>query len=352
MRILISTETEAVTKDAWDDMLKKHPRSHLLQRWEWGELKAVFEWDVVRLLVEEGGEHVCGAQVLYRYGPMGVHIGYVPGGPVVDWEEREQVHALFEAVHSLRRRYHAMMLKVEPCIPGDAPAAPAILENGLIPTPDTVQPRRTLLVDLRGGEDDVLARMKQKTRYNIRLASRKGVGVREGGADDLPTFHRMAKITGRRDGFGVHTLVYYQRAFDLFSPSGDCALLMAEHDGEPLAGLMVFSHAGRAYYLFGASTDEKRNLMPTYLLQWEAMRWAKGRGCAFYDLWGIPDEDEETLDARFRDRSDGLWGVYRFKRGFGGEMWRSIGAFDYVYSPGLYRMYVWWKSQSWRRASR
>ncbi|MFN8426455.1 MAG: peptidoglycan bridge formation glycyltransferase FemA/FemB family protein [Anaerolineales bacterium] len=117
-------------------------------------------------------------------------------------------------------------------------------------------------------------------------------------------------------------------------------ILLAEYEGKPLAALFVARNGNRAYYLYGASTDEERNRMPTYLLQWEAMKWAKARGCEEYDLWGVPDEDEATLEANFETRHDGLWGVYRFKRGFGGELKRAVQALDRVYNPLLYWAYL------------
>jgi lipid II:glycine glycyltransferase (peptidoglycan interpeptide bridge formation enzyme) len=117
-------------------------------------------------------------------------------------------------------------------------------------------------------------------------------------------------------------------------------LLLAEYDGKPLAALFVARHGYRAFYLYGASSDEERNRMPTYLLQWEAMTWAKARGCEEYDLWGVPDEEEAVLEAGFETRHDGLWGVYRFKRGFGGELKRAVQAMDRVYNPLLYWAYL------------
>jgi lipid II:glycine glycyltransferase (peptidoglycan interpeptide bridge formation enzyme) len=93
--------------------------------------------------------------------------------------------------------------------------------------------------------------------------------------------------------------------------------------------------------VYGASSDVERNRMPTYLLQWAAMRWARDRGCTSYDLWGLPDEDEDVLEANFTERSDGLWGVYRFKRGFGGQVMRAAAAWEKVYQPLLYQLYVW-----------
>jgi len=208
-----------------------------------------------------------------------------------------------------------------------------------IPSLYNIQPPRTLIVDIRGDEDQILARMKQKCRYNIRLAEKKGVTVRAW--DDLNSFYEMMQLTGSRDRFGVHSLAYYRRAYELFHPAGMCELLVAEFEDQPLAALMVFARGARAWYVYGASTDEDRNRMPTYLLQWEAIRWARLRGCEEYDLWGVPDEEQRTLEANFENRSDGLWGVYRFKRGFGGELKRAAQAMDRVYNPVLFRFYLW-----------
>ncbi|MGB8984971.1 MAG: peptidoglycan bridge formation glycyltransferase FemA/FemB family protein, partial [Anaerolineales bacterium] len=158
--------------------------------------------------------------------------------------------------------------------------------------------------------------------------------------DDLESFHKMMLLTGGRDGFGVHSLEYYHRAYELLHPKQMGELLLAEFEGKPLAALFVARYGNRAYYLYGASTDEERNRMPTYLLQWEAMKWARAHGGQEYDLWGVPDEDEATLEANFEKRHDGLWGVYRFKRGFGGELKRAAQAMDRVYNPLLYWAYL------------
>ena len=153
----------------------------------------------------------------------------------------------------------------------------------------------------------------------------------------------MMEVTGERDEFGVHTGEYYRRAYQLFHHQDDqknmCELLIASYQGTPLAGLMAFATGQRAWYLYGASNNKERNRMPTYLIQSAAIQWARQRGCTEYDLWGVPDYDEDTLEAQFSERSDGLWGVYRFKRGFGGELKRSAGAYDKVYRPLLYKAY-------------
>jgi len=204
----------------------------------------------------------------------------------------------------------------------------------------TIQPRRTILVSLSREDGEWLERMKQKTRYNIRLAEKKGVEIKR--SSDVAVFNRLMKVTGDRNDFGIHNDEYYRRAYEQFSADNMCELLIAYYQDIPLAGLMVFFKGNRAWYFYGASSDSYRDHMPTYLLQWEAMRWARARGCTVYDLWGVPDADETTLEAQFTTRSDGLWGVYRFKRGFGGELRRTQGPWDRVYNPLLYRLYSWW----------
>ncbi|MDH5507306.1 MAG: peptidoglycan bridge formation glycyltransferase FemA/FemB family protein, partial [Anaerolineae bacterium] len=181
------------------------------------------------------------------------------------------------------------------------------------------------------------ARMKQKTRYNIRLAAKKDVTVRV--SADIETFASLMQVTGQRDGFGVHSLDYYRRAYELFHPIGTAEILIAEYDNQPLAALMVFAQGSRAWYLYGASNNLHRNRMPAYLLQWEAMRWARAHGCTSYDLWGVPDAAQDTLEAEFMQRADGLWGVYRFKRGFNGQLVRAAAPLDLVFRPGLYALY-------------
>jgi lipid II:glycine glycyltransferase (peptidoglycan interpeptide bridge formation enzyme) len=241
-------------------------------------------------------------------------------------------------IDSFCQRHKSILLKVEPdswCTPDKN--EPNLPPNGFRNSRHSIQPSRTIVVDLKGDESSVLGRMKQKTRYNIRLASKKGVVVRE--SADIHLFHRLVVETSERDQFGVHNLEYYRRAYSLFQARGECEIFIAEYEGMPLAGIMVFLHGERAWYFYGASSNKHRDLMPNYKLQWEAMRWARGQGCSEYDLWGVPDEDLEDLEGQFMKRSDDLWGVYRFKRGFGGEVRRSQGPWDRVYNPILYKVY-------------
>ena len=283
-----------------------------------------------------------GAQLLFRRLPLGWTVAYLPRGPV--WREGEPAavwtgasEAFWSEIDAACRRRRAVFLKVEP--DSWESSGEHLLPPGCRKSLHSIQPPRTMVVSLQGDDEALLRRMKQKTRYNIRLASKKEVEVRL--SADLEGFYRLMQSTGERDLFGVHSLAYYQRAYDLFHPKGECELWLAYYQQEPLGGLMAFAHGRRAWYFYGASSDDHRERMPAYLLQWHAMQWARARGCTEYDLWGIPDAEESDLEAQFQSRSDGLWGVYRFKRGFGGEVRRSAGPWDRVYQPLLYWLYLW-----------
>jgi len=316
----------------WDNFIATH-NGHLLQTWAWGELKAGFGWTPYHLQVDDAA-----AQILFRHLPLGFSIAYIPKGPVVDWENPAQCQKLLDAIHIEAQKRRAVFLKIEPDIECANVQTMEFLNTMGFASADTIQPQTSLVLDIRGHEDSILAAMKQKTRYNIRLATKKGVTVRRGDVGDVRIFHNLSLTTADRDRFGVHSLEYYQTCFDLFAPNR-CALFIAEFENDPIAGLMAFCQGEDAYYFYGASANQYRNLMPSYLIQWVAIQWAKQQGCTRYDLWGIPDADPETLEAEFENRNDGLWGVYRFKRGFGGEYVQTIGAFDYVYNPLLYKLY-------------
>ena len=319
-----------VSLSDWKQFLSSHPDCHILQTGEWGELKAAFGWQTVRII---NGEQ--GVQMLFRTLPLGFTLAYLPKPLPFDSQ------SLWDEMDSICQSRRSILLKLEPdrweSSTDMRNPTPQITSQDFIISPHAIQPHRTIVVNIQGSEEDILNRMKQKCRYNIRLAEKKGITTRVW--DDLEGFHKLMTVTGGRDGFGVHSYDYYRRAYDLFHPAGRVEMLVAEFEGKPLAALMVFVCGKRAWYLYGASTDEERNRMPTYSLQWEAMRWAKAHGAEEYDLWGVPDKDEKILEAQFKSRLDGLWGVYRFKRGFGGEVRRSLPTMDKVYNPFLYKLY-------------
>lgn len=327
-----------ISAEEWKHFLGDFPNVHLLQTLEWGKLKQNYNWVPVWI----AGEHT-GAQVLFRKLPAGLSIAYIPKGPVGQgWSN------LLPEIEAECRRRRSIFLQIEPDMFNSheeysfypSTTGEVDLPQNYLLSQDSIQPPRTILVDLVGTEEEILSRMKQKTRYNIRIAEKKGVYVVE--SKNIGDFYTLIVETGERDGFGVHQKEYYQQVFQLFNPDSKCEVFLACVEGQPIAGIMVFRNGARAWYLYGASSEKHREKMPSYLLQWKAMLWAKASGCEEYDLWGVPDEDEDHLESQFSSRSDGLWGVYRFKRGYGGRLVRSAGPYERVFSPILYRLVRTW----------
>ena len=224
-----------------------------------------------------------------------------------------------------------------------------------------VQPPDTVVLDLGYEEESLLAAMKAKTRYNIGLAAKKGVRVEEGGAADLPAWYELYRQTARRDRITLHDYEYYRRQFELAQAGAvggaparrladagpELKLLLARHEGDLLAGILLAVHGRAATYLYGASSDAKRNLMPAYALQWEAIRIARRQGCLTYDLFGIPPSP---------DPAHPMHGLYRFKTGFGGRLVNRPGCWDFPYRRAAYAAYAVaeraraWYYRRWRKA--
>ena len=314
---------------------------HLLQSPYWTTFKSQFGWSSQTLQLPDSSQP---AQILFKRLPLGFNVAYVPKGPAIDCNNSLAVNQSLTALKRFAKQRGTLFLKIE-ADAGDSPSLNSLFRQAEFVPGKSVQPQATVIIDIKPPEAAILAAMKSKTRYNIRLAARKGVTVRQGGLADLPIFAQLSQLTARRDGFAAHPLAYYQAALQQFPPQHR-ALLLAEFEGKALAGLIVFAWEDRAYYLYGASGNEHRNKMPAYLLQWEAIKWAKAQNCRSYDMWGIPNAPVKTLEAEFTQRQDGLWGVYRFKRGFGGKVVYSLPAYDYVYNRPLYALFTGlWKRQ-------
>ena len=353
---------------AWDAFVGSHLNGHILQTARWAQPKSAFGWMAqraeLRTIPSPDAPLLGGASILYRRLPWGQALAYVPKGPVVDWTAADQARAVLTMAREFSKKAHAALLKIEPELPDSPDVSARMASYGFIRSPQRVQPLSTIHIDLVADEETILSRMKPKWRYNVRLAERKGVSVREGTAVDLPAIQKLMDVTGERDGFGVHSAEYHAAATALFalsssphlqtpqvgagvvvrpsSASGLMSWLLAEAEGEMLAAIAVFALGTRSWYMWGASGESGRNLMPNHALQWAAMRWAKARGCTLYDLWGIPDEVGANPDAYAEPESwgeGGLWGVYRFKQGFGGQVVRYTGAWDMPLSKPGYAMY-------------
>ena len=341
----------------WNSLIATLPNPHILQTWEWGQVKARYGWQVLpQTWQDDQGRVMAAALVLQRAvsvlrGLIRLRILYVPKGPLLDWGDADLRHRVLKDLSDLARQQGAIFIKIDPdVILGEGyPGQPGAheLDTGLAVQSDLqaagwhfseeqIQFRNTVLIDLHPTEAELLERMKQKTRYNIRLAERKGVKVRIGDSADLEALYRLYAETSIRDGFVIRDEAYYRSVWDTFMQAGLAEPLIAElHEtGAPpelLAALVLFHFAGRAWYLYGMSSERHRQVMPNHLLQWEAIRRAKFAGCQAYDLWGAPDHFDE---------SDRLWGVYRFKEGLGGSVIRTLGAWDLPVQPLMYSFYT------------
>jgi len=323
---------------AWDAALREVPGAHVLQTAEWAAFKAGHGWEPHRFLFCEGGQVRAAASVLVRRVrgfPWGV--GYVPKGPCLDrWDDESLWAEVLACLEAVVRREGLIFLKIDPDVEV-APGAPGedvtslLVRRGWVPSREQVQFRNTVVLDLSPEPEVLLAQMHPKTRYNIRLAMRRGVQVQEGGTADLEAFYRLYHQTSQRDGFLIRPFAYYQDLWSRFLASGIAHLLLAYHEGDLLAGVLLFRFGGRAWYMYGASASRKRELMPNHLLQWEAVVRMRAAGVREYDFWGAPERLEE---------SDPLWGVYRFKAGFGGRFVERIGAYDFPGGRGRYVLYT------------
>lgn len=337
------------SREEWNNEVRRLPGAHVLQSWEWGECKSRFGWTVERRVWSaQDGSSRAAAQILrrrIRVGPFSETVVYIPKGPLLDWEDLPTRDSVLDALETLARREKAIQVKIDPDLPlgTGEPGTPeeaanrsgsettSLLERrGWRFSREQIQFRNTVLLDIRPEEELLLAQMKQKTRYNIRLAQKHGIIVRAGSCDDLPLLYRMYAETAHRDGFVIRSEEYYADIWRTMVQSGSAQPMIAEVEGLPVAALILFSFADRGWYFYGMSREMHREKMPNYLLQWESIRWLRAHGFSYYDFWGAPDEFSGT---------DPLWGVYKFKQGYGAQVVRTIGAWDYTPSPARYSAY-------------
>jgi peptidoglycan pentaglycine glycine transferase (the first glycine) len=336
----------------WNALIASLPQAHILQSWQWGMVKARLGWKMLPYTwCNSHGEVQAAVMVLRRTIPSSgfaarLRLLYVPRGPLAGWDNPGLRERVLDDLQGLARSQGAIFIKIDPEVPlgTGVPGTPDAVEDykgtgfvaslkqrGWLFSSEQVQFRNTVLIDLRPSEEEMLNRMKQKTRYNIHLASRKGVVVREGIQADLPMLFKMYAETSIRDRFVIRDQAYYEYTWGIMLRDHLANILVAEVDHQPVAAVVVFRFGSRAWYLNGMSRDLHREMMPNYLLQWEAMRRSRDAGCQIYDLWGAPDHFDE---------SDDMWGVFRFKEGLGGYVLRTPGAWDYPVIPWLYRLYM------------
>lgn len=337
---------------AWNAFVGSVPEGDVLQAWEWGAVKSP-QWTPLRLAVFREGRIVAGAALLRRNLPVVGNFFYAPRGPLLaDWSDAAALDILLNAIGAEARQCRAAFLKIDPAVPAErADVLELLTRHGFAPpaTADAqgfggTQPRCVMQLDLAGRtETELLAAFKSQTRRNIKLSVEKhGVEVvTDAGREELPVFNDLMRVTGARDGFRPRPLSYFQTLWDNLTPAGMAKLFLTRYEGQWLSGALCFLIHDKAWYVYGASGNEHRNVMPNYAMQWAMIRWAREQGCAWYDFRGVsPRRREEGESAAALEKDDHLQGLNRFKEGFSPRYVEYMGEFDLVYNKAAHWAYT------------
>ena len=327
---------EEKDKQAYTDFLKKHERCNFQQSLEWGKVKSNWKNEVI-LAEDEQGNIIGSISILIRKIPIFGYLMYSSRGPVCDVHDKATLVQLTEGAKKLAKKYKAFVFSIEPDIKSDDEEFRKIITSIGYKIKDDaknfreeIQPRYVFRLNLKGKtEEEILKNCHQKTRYNIRLATKKGVTIKEGNKEDLADFHRIMVTTGQRDGFIIRSLSYFEKMYDELAPE-HMKVLMAYYENKPIAGIIPIKYGNKTWYLYGASSNEHRNLMPNYLLQWHAIQEAIQNGCDMYDFRGVSGVVDENHPQ---------YGLYRFKKGFGAEFTEFIGEVYLPFNPIIYKVY-------------
>lgn len=324
---------EFVTKEnlsEYESFVEAHPKGHFMQSYLWAKQKPEWTWEGILCRGDDG--KVRGAMsVLIRKVPyLPYRLMYAGRGPVCDITDTDTLRELTDGAIELAKKYRVYTLKIDPDVLIDDEAFISRMESLGYRRLDTgknfsgIQPRFVFRLYLNGrGEEELMESFHSKTRYNIRLAERKGVKVELRGKEAVGDFSSLMLETGVRDGFVVRNKQYFENMMDNLGEH--CRLYMAYSEkGEPIAGTLAIWYGDKVWYLYGASSNSHRNLMPNYLLQWNMIKWAVEKGCRVYDFRGVSGDLSED---------NPLYGLYRFKKGFNGDFTEFAGEFDYVFKP-------------------
>ena len=316
--------------------MENHERCNFQQSLEWAEVKKPNWKPEVVLAEDEDGNIIGSICVWIRKMPIFGNMIYSPRGPVCDIHDISVMKQLTDGIKELGKKYKAFVFRNEPDILSSDETYREIVTNlgykikdNAKDFKDEIQPRYVFRLDIKGKtEEEVMAGFKQKWRYNIRLAGKKGVTVKTGTKEDLKDFHRIMIETGKRDGFIIRPLEYFEKMYDELGEH--MKVLMAYYEGKPISGVIPIFYGNKTWYLYGASSNEHRNLMPNYLLQWEMIKMAIARGDDIYDFRGV---------SGIVDENHPQYGLYRFKQGFGATFTEFIGEVYIPFKPITYKLY-------------
>lgn len=324
------------TKGEYTKFLEDHERCNFQQSLEWGNVKTNWIKEVV--LAENENKEIIGSVCVWiRKMPIFGNMMYASRGPVCDIHNKEVLEQLTEGVKELGKKYNAFVFRMEPDIEKNDQEFRNIVEqlgykikDNAKDFKDEIQPRFVFRLNIKDKtEDEILQNCHSKTRYNIRLAKRKGVVVKEGTRDDLKDFHKIMIETGSRDGFIIRSLEYFEKMYDELAPN-HMKLLMAYYEDKPISGIIPIMYGNKTWYLYGASSNAHRNLMPNYLLQWEMIKEAIRNKNDVYDFRGVSGVVDENHPQ---------YGLYRFKKGFGADFTEFIGEVYLPFKPMTYKLY-------------
>ena len=316
-----------------ESFVRSHRNGHFLQMPRWAGVKALWDWRGI--LVYRDKELSGAVSILIRPLPFGFSLFYAPRGPVCDRSDKRVWDALMAAIKELAKRHKAVLLYMDPDEPDGSRCRDILLGLGFRERSDdgfgNIQPQYVFRLALAGkSEEAVYGDFTPKTRYNIGLAQRKGVTIREySGAEALPApaldaFSGLMAVTGDRDHFYVRDAHYFESL--LHELREDARLFLAYYQDQPIAGTIEVFCGRKAWYLYGASSNVHRNAMPNYLLQWTMIQRAMERNCTVYDFRGVPGNPSEA---------DPLFGLYRFKKGCSGTYTKFTGLFTFAFRPKL-----------------
>lgn len=314
----------------YEEFVKHHPRGSFYQSVLWQKVKNNWGWEAV-VSRNEGGQIVGAMGVLIQKIPLiGTSFLYCPRGPVCDVYDKNILADLKKGADALAKKYKAHIFKWDPdLLISDNRFSSIMNEMGFKHITggtgfETIQARFNYRLYLDGRtEDELFMNLTQKTRYNVRVAKKHNVEIRVVGKEYLDNFMEIMRTTGERDGFAVRPKSYFERFLD--SLGEHARLYMAFYNDIPVSGAVTTNYAGKTCYVYGASDNNHRNVMPNYLIQWEMIRWAIETDCSVYDFQGV--------SGNIDDENDPLYGLYRFKKGFNGTLDELIGEFDYEYRP-------------------
>ena len=321
------------TLPEYEAFVQSHPKGNFAQSYLWGKQKPMWQWDAIAVRGEDGAIRGSLAVMTRKVPGIGRTLMYGCRGPVCDLDDRETFSQLLDGAKVLAKKYKSYVIKIDPDVPSSNTAFSSMLQSFGFRAKEggknfeAIQPRYVFRLNVEGKtEEELLANFHQKWRYNIRLAERKGVTVRICGKEMVPAFSDLMLTTGVRDGFVTRKPEYFAAMLDNL---GEHARLYMAFDPSdtPIAGTLAIHYGDKVWYLYGASSNEHRNLMPNYLLQWRMIQWAVETNCRIYDFRGVSGDVSED---------NPLYGLFRFKQGFGGDFTEFVGEMDLVLSPVIY----------------